>query len=75
LDIRPDDLRYITTSPNEYLYKGVSYRTMDIFYECALTYDQLTIKAKSVIKDLVWISLTQIGSVSFRIVIGERYIH
>jgi NADH pyrophosphatase NudC (nudix superfamily) len=79
LDILPSDLKYITTSPNEYLYKNVPYRTMDLFYECALTYDKLTIKANSEIKDLVWIkrneiNLTQIGFVSIRTVIGERYV-
>ena len=29
--IQPQDLRYITTSPNNYLYKNVPYRTLDIF--------------------------------------------
>jgi len=31
LVIQPSDLKYITTAPNDYLYKNVPYRTMDIF--------------------------------------------
>ncbi|HPW98544.1 MAG TPA: NUDIX domain-containing protein [Flavobacterium sp.] len=79
LDILPTSLNYITTSPNEYLYKDVPYRTMDLFYECPLTNDKLSIKAKTEIKDLVWIKrneidLTKIGFVSIRKVIGEFYL-
>lgn len=79
LDIAPKDLNYIITSPNEYLYKNVPYRTMDLFFECALTNDKLTIKAKTEIKDLVWIKrneidVTKIGFVSIRTVIGEKYL-
>ena len=78
LDIQPTYLKYITTSPNIYLYKNVPYRTMDIFYECALASDKIAIKAKNEIKDLVWIKrneidLSMIGFVSIRTVIGERY--
>ena len=77
-DIQPSDLKYITTSPNEYLYKNVPYRTMDIFYECSLTSDKLTIKAKTEIKDLIWIrrnaiELSKIGFISIRTVIAEHY--
>ncbi|WNM18258.1 NUDIX hydrolase [Flavobacterium capsici] len=80
LDITPDDLKYITTSPNEYLYKGVPYRTMDIFYECTLATNKLSIKAKSEIKDLVWhkreaIPMDAIGFISIRTVISERYLN
>lgn len=78
LDITPANLHYITTSPNEYLYKNVPYRTMDIFYECALTNEKLSIKAKTEIKDLVWIKrneidLSKIGFVSIRTVIESFY--
>jgi NAD+ diphosphatase len=78
LDILPYDLKYVTTSPNGYLYKNVPYRTMDLFYECALTSDKITVKAKTEIEDLVWvkrseIDLSKIGFVSIRTVIGELY--
>ena len=33
IEISTSELKYITTSPNNYLYKNVPYRTMDIFYE------------------------------------------
>lgn len=79
LSILPTQLRYVTTSPNHYLYKKVAYRTMDIFYECPLTSASLEVTAKEEIKDLVWIKrneidLNQIGFISIRTVIGERYL-
>lgn len=78
LELQPSDLKYITTSPNQYLYKNVPYRTMDIFYECALISDKISIKAINEIKDLVWIKrseidLSLIGFISIRTVISERY--
>ncbi|MGV9002735.1 NUDIX hydrolase [Flavobacterium sp.] len=78
LDIQPSDLKYITTSPNQYLYKNIPYRTMDIFFECALTSDKISIKARNEIKDLVWIKrneidVSMIGFVSIKTVISDRY--
>jgi NAD+ diphosphatase len=78
LEIAPNDLKYITTSPNNYLYKNVPYRTMDIFYECALESDVIFITAEDEIQDLVWvkrseIDLENIGFVSIRKVIAEKY--
>ena len=79
LDLQPSDLRYITTSPNNYLYKNVPYRTMDIFYECKLTSDVIKVEAVDEIKELVWvkrseINLEKIGFVSIRKVIREKYL-
>jgi len=78
LEIATSDLKYITTSPNNYLYKNVPYRTMDIFYECELKSEVINIKAEDEIKELIWvkrsaIDLEKIGFVSIRKVIGERY--
>ena len=78
LTILPSDLKYVTTAPNNYLYKTVPYRTMDIFYECELDSKSLTINAKDEIKELIWVKCTEIdldkiGFVSIRKVIGERY--
>lgn len=78
LQINASDLNYITTSPNNYLYKNVPYRTMDIFYECELKSEALKINAEDEIKELIWvkrsaIDLEKIGFVSIRKVIGERY--
>jgi ADP-ribose pyrophosphatase YjhB (NUDIX family) len=79
LTITSSDLTYITTSPNNYLYRNVPYRTMDIFYECQLKSDVISINAADEIKSLIWIKrseidLNKIGFVSIRKVIGERYV-
>lgn len=79
IEISTSDLKYITTSPNNYLYKNVPYRTMDIFYECPLKSDVMTINAEDEIQELIWvkrseIELNQIGFVSIRKVIGEKYL-
>jgi len=78
LNISPNDLKYITTSPNNYLYKNVPYRTMDIFYECPLQTDMISITAEDEIQELIWvkrseIDLENIGFVSIRKVIGEKF--
>ncbi|MDP5027881.1 MAG: NUDIX domain-containing protein [Flavobacterium sp.] len=80
LEISTSDLKYITTSPNNYLYKNVPYRTMDIFYECKLTSDVISVEAEDEIQELIWvkrneIDLNQIGFVSIRKVIGEKYLY
>lgn len=79
LDISADNLKYITTAPNHYLYKNVPYRTMDIFYECKLEEDAISVNAKDEIEELIWIKrseidLDKIGFVSIRKVIGENYL-
>ena len=79
LDLKPSDLNYVTTSPNNYLYKNVPYRTMDIFYECALPSDGIKVAAEDEIQELVWvkhseIDLEKIGFVSIRKVISEKYL-
>ena len=79
LNLQPSDLKYVTTSPNNYLYKNVPYRTMDIFYDCALPSDVINVAAEDEIQELVWvkrseIDLEKIGFVSIRKVIGEQYL-
>jgi NADH pyrophosphatase NudC (nudix superfamily) len=78
LKINQRNLRYITTSPNNYLYKNVAYRTMDIFYECPLLSDSVAVSAKDEIQDLVWlkrneIDLDSIGFISIKKVISEWF--
>ena len=80
LNLLPKDLKYITTSPNNYLYKNVPYRTMDIFYEYNLESDSISVVAKDEIQELVWIKrseidLNKIGFVSIRKVIGNYYLY
>ncbi|MGL2963449.1 NUDIX hydrolase [Flavobacterium sp. RSB2_4_14] len=76
LAITLTDLRYITTAPNHYVYKNVAYRTMDIFYGCALERADVSITAEDEIQQLVWIKrseidLDAIGFVSVRKVIAS----
>ncbi|MBL7887394.1 MAG: NUDIX domain-containing protein [Flavobacterium sp.] len=78
LDLQPSDLVFLTTSPNNYLYKNVPYRTMDLFFQCELPSDKITITDKNEIKELLWvktskIDLNKIGFVSIRKVIGAMY--
>jgi len=79
LTITPDDLTYIITEPNNYIYKNIAYRTMDIFYECALKTESISVAAQDEIQELVWIKRTEInldkiGFVSIRKVIEEKYL-
>lgn len=78
LEIQSSDLQYVTTQPNNYLYKNVPYRTMDIFYECRLDISQVGVVAKDEIASLKWIpiseiDLNEIGFVSVRKIISEFY--
>lgn len=79
LAISADNLKYITTAPNNYLYKNVPYRTMDIFYEYNLEEDTIWVNAKDEIEELIWIKRSEIdfdkiGFVSIRKVIGDKYL-
>lgn len=52
---------------------------MDIFYECKLEEDSITVNAKDEIEELIWIkrneiNLDKIGFVSIRKVIGDKYL-
>ena len=74
--IKPEQLRFITTFPNNYLYKNVPYRTMDIFFECKLAEEQVHIVAPDEIKALEWFKLQEIpeekiGFISVRTVIQQ----
>jgi ADP-ribose pyrophosphatase YjhB (NUDIX family) len=80
LHITPNDLKYIGTAPNNYLFKRVPYRTLDIFYECKLESKTVMIKSKDEIKKLLWIErnkieVNKIGFVSVRKVIGDNFIN
>ena len=79
IEISNSDLKYITTSPNNYLYKNVPYRTLDIFYECALPSEVIKIKAEDEIQELIWVQRSQIdsskiGFISIRNVIEKYYL-
>lgn len=77
IDLLPEDLKYITTSPNNYLYKNVPYRTMDIFYEIEIDSNQIQIAAADEIKDLIWVAkeeiqIDKIGFTSIKKIIEDR---
>lgn len=76
LQVHPKDLKYLTTQPNHYLYRNISYRTMDIFYELSIAKKIDEITAKDEIQQLIWvpqtaIELDKIGFISVRKVIQE----
>ena len=80
MTILPKQLRFLTTFPNNYLYKNVPYRTMDIFFECVLHDEQVNIVAPDEIKALQWFLLNEIpeekiGFVSIRTVIQQLKAH
>jgi NAD+ diphosphatase len=72
-------LVYSTSSPNNYLYKNVAYRTLDMFFEYQLSSEHIEIKAKDEIQKLIWIpkkniNLSEIAFESVRQVISEKYL-
>ena len=76
--IFPEDLKFVTTAPNNYLYKNVPYRTMDLFFEYSLKSKDIEVVAKSEIKELVWIKRNKIekekiGFVSIKEVVEKFY--
>ena len=78
IEISNNDLKYITTSPNNYLYK-MFLSNDGYFYECELTSDIINVAAEDEIQDLIWlkrseIELDKIGFVSIKKVIGEKYL-
>ena len=78
ITIPASSLRYLTSCPNDYLYKNVPYRTLDMFYQCELSHDQISIAAPDEIELVFWVNrseiiLENIGFTSIRKVIGEFF--
>lgn len=76
LDVRK--MNYVTSAANNYLYKTVPYKTLDLFFEYELDSAEIAIVAPDEIQDIQWIDpktmdLEAIGFISIRTVIGERY--
>ena len=74
----PRKLKYVTTAANDYLYKTVPYKTLDIFFEYELEHPEFGITAPDEIAALQWchpptMDLNAIGFISIRKVIGECY--
>jgi len=79
IDLDESKLQFVTTASNDYLYRNVPYRTLDLFYEYEITENQLHIVAKDEILALIWIErkaldCSKIGFKSIRKVIAERYL-
>lgn len=77
--IKPEQLSYLGSQPNNYPYQNVLYRTMDIFFECLLEDTQVTVSAPEEIENLIWvkisdIDLNKIGFVSIRNIIRTFYL-
>ena len=60
IEVVPSQMRFLTTFPNNYLYKEVPYRTMDMFFLCELPTTQLSITAPDEIKSLEWFPIAEI---------------
>ncbi len=76
LELLPSDLKFIGTQPNDYLFKQIPYKTLDIFFEVTLSSQEILIWAKDEIKSLVWypkkeIPIHQIGFKSMRILMQD----
>lgn len=76
LDVRK--MKYVTSAANNYLYKTVPYKTLDLFFEYELDSAEITIFAHDEIQDIQWIDpktmdLDAIGFISIRTVIEEGY--
>tara|TARA_B110000503_G_C7128463_1_gene405745 strand:- start:1423 stop:1839 length:417 start_codon:yes stop_codon:yes gene_type:complete len=79
INLLPSDLKYIATSPNNYLYKNVPYKTLDVFFEYEISSNEINIAAEDEIKDLLWltkkqIQLNKIGFVSIQKIIQNYYL-
>lgn len=56
LSIDPFNLKYLCSLPNDYHYKGIDYRTLDLFFEYTThTKDEMR-KEQKEISDILWIS-------------------
>ena len=59
--IDKNKLKYITSLPNVYHYKGIDYNTLDLFYEYEVTEKFETHLELSEISDVYWIKIKEIN--------------
>ncbi len=57
LAIDMSKLRYVTSLPNLYNYKGITYHTIDLFYEYKLDEKPVFTLEKEELQEVVWVSL------------------
>ncbi len=65
LNIEIDDIKYLTTIPNTYIFKNITYKTLDIFFKCKAKNIEL-IKPNDDVSEFIFINpkevkLEQIG--------------
>lgn len=60
IDITKNQIKYIASYPNTYLYKEVLYHTLDLFFEIHLTKKPLITLEKDEISTYLWINKNEI---------------
>ncbi|MRI64368.1 NUDIX domain-containing protein [Ornithobacterium rhinotracheale] len=68
LDLSIDDLQLIDTEANDYLFKNIPYRTLDVIFKIVLDHDVVLKKEDSEIQDVMWLSKDEIdvSKIGFR---------
>ncbi|MCK0204602.1 NUDIX hydrolase [Ornithobacterium rhinotracheale] len=77
LDLNIGDLQLIDTEANDYLFKNIPYRTLDVIFKIVLDHDVVLKKEDSEIQDVMWLSkdeidLDKIGFRSMRKVVEKH---
>lgn len=60
IDINMEDLVFLDTEPNDYIFLDILYRTLDIVFEIELKVDQKINLEKSEIQEAKWLSVSEI---------------
>lgn len=60
LNIAEDDLKFLDTEPNDYIFLDILYRTLDIVFETVLQEDQKIDLEHSEIQEIKWLSAEEI---------------
>ncbi len=64
LGIEIDDFAYFATHPNQYLYKGIEYQVLDLFFTCRAI-DPASIRPQDDVEDVIWTPLDEINPDKF----------
>ncbi|QQS50464.1 MAG: NUDIX domain-containing protein [Bacteroidota bacterium] len=64
LGIEPENLRYLGSAPNHYVYKGIEYTTCDLFFVCELKQPNLSLDI-SEIASVHWLSAEDLDGEKF----------
>ena len=61
LNIDPKKLRYLMSFPNVYHYKGISYNTLDLFFEYNIEEKCEVVMEQSEISEICWIKRNELS--------------